>query len=204
MSGLFPQLNSEMSTVVQAAGRSLVKVGRPQNGAGAGTVIQADGLILTNAHVVGHGRPQVTLADGHSLPAKVLALDADLDLALLSIEALSGDALASEGHHLFPLELGDSTLLRPGALVFSLGHPWGVPGAVSAGMVIHVGPPPELPTKQDFIQSDVHLRPGHSGGPMVNAQGQLVGINTLITGPAVGLAVPAQTIKEFLRASIPA
>jgi serine protease Do len=190
MSNLFQQLNQEMSAIVEQAGRSLVKVGDFRRGTGAGTILHADGLILTNAHVVQFNRAEVILPDGHKVEARVLAHDPGLDLAALSVSA----------NDLPVLELGDSTSLQPGQLVFALGHPWGIPGAVVAGPVINVGLPPEIPRiAREFVQAGLQLRPGHSGGPMVDTQGRLIGINTMITGPEVGLAVPAHVIKIFLK-----
>ena len=188
---LLQQLNKEISTVIETASRSLVKVGHVRgNGAGSGTILHANGLILTNAHVIDHGPVEVTLLNDHTLPARILASDPEQDLAVLSIET----------DNLPTIELGNSKSLQPGQLVFALGHPWGVPGAVSAGSVIDVGLPPELPQlAREFIQVGLQLRPGHSGGPMVDVQGRLVGLNTMITGPTVGLAVPVHTIKTFLR-----
>jgi S1-C subfamily serine protease len=184
------QLNDEISALITKVKQSVVKVGNNHNGAGAGTVLHADGLILTNAHVVQHGSIEVTLSDNRKLPVRILAYDPELDLAALSVEA----------HHLASLELGDSRSLQPGQLVFAVGHPWGVPNGVTAGSVINVGLPPEIPHgAREFVQAGLHLRPGHSGGPMVDAQGRLVGINTMITGPEVGLAVPVHVIKTFLR-----
>jgi S1-C subfamily serine protease len=76
-------------------------------------------------------------------------------------------------------------------------------GAVTAGIVIDTGQPPELPRyRGELIQVSLHLRPGHSGGPMVDVAGRLVGINTMIAGPEVGLAIPLQTVKEFLRQTL--
>jgi serine protease Do len=124
------------------------------------------------------------------LPAHVLAADADRDIAALAVEA----------NHLPTIALGESKQLRPGQWVLALGHPWGVLGAASAGVVIDTGRPPEMPNNRgEFIQVGLHLRPGHSGGPLVDAQGRLVGINTMITGPEVGLAVPVHEVKHFLR-----
>lgn len=146
-------------------------------------------VIVTNAHVVQYGSLEVILPDERKLPAKVLALDPDHDLAALSINA----------YGLPTVELGNSRGLQPGHLVFALGHPWGVAGAVSAGPVINVGLPPEIPRiAREFVQAGLQLRPGHSGGPMVDVQGRLVGINTMITGPEVGLAVPVHVVKDFL------
>ena len=192
MSGLLQQLNGEISALLRSVAQSLVSVGQPYNGTGAGIIIHADGMIVTNAHVVRHESPEITLPDNRKLSARILAHDPELDLAVLAIDA----------KNLPTVKLGDSQTLQPGALVFSLGHPWGVPGAVSAGSVIAVGPPPELATSREFIQSDLQLRPGHSGGPMVDVLGRVVGINTLITGPEVGLAIPVDVVKDFLRQSV--
>jgi serine protease Do len=191
MSNLWQQLNTEMSDVVSAVRRSLVQISNGRGGAGAGTIWHADGLVITNAHVIaGRGHLKVTLPDGRTFPARLLAADPERDMAALSIQA---DNLPTIG-------LGDSRQLRPGQWVLALGHPWGVAGAVTAGIVIATGRPPELPPQRgEFIQVGLPLRPGHSGGPLVDVQGRLVGINTMITGPNVGLAVPVHTVKEFLR-----
>jgi S1-C subfamily serine protease len=191
MSDLWQQLNGDMSTIVEAVRRSLVQISNGRGGAGAGTIWHADGLIVTNAHVIaGHNVLKVTLPDGRTLSARVLATDADRDLAALSVEA----------NNLPTIALGESQQLQPGQWVLALGHPWGVLGAATAGIVINTGTPPEMPADRgEFIQVGLHLRPGHSGGPLVDVQGRLVGINTMITGPEVGLAVPVHTVKHFLR-----
>jgi S1-C subfamily serine protease len=88
---------------------------------------------------------------------------------------------------------------RQGQWVLALGHPWGVPSAATAGVVIDVGVPLEMPHSQrEWIQASVRVRPGHSGGPLVDAQGHLVGITTRMAGPHVGLAVPLPTVTAFL------
>jgi S1-C subfamily serine protease len=133
---------------------------------------------------------QVTLRDGRELSARVLALDSGLDLAALAVEA---DGLPT-------IELGDSRGLRPGQLVLAMGHPWGVSGAVAAGAVIGTGPrQQDTPSpEREWIVAGLRLRPGHSGGPMMDVQGRLVGINTMITGPQVAMAVPVHVVKDFL------
>jgi len=194
MTDLLQQLNSQLAGVVTKTRNSLVQISNGhQGGAGAGTIWHAEGLIITNAHVVRRSSLQVTLADGTTRPAKILARDPQRDLAALSIDA----------HHLPTVELGDSTTLQPGQFVLALGHPWGVAGAVCAGPVIGVGRPPELPHfSMELIQAGLQLRPGHSGGPMVDVKGRLIGINTMITGPEVGLAVPLHVVKLFLRQAL--
>ncbi|MCP4541003.1 MAG: trypsin-like serine protease [Chloroflexi bacterium] len=193
MSNLLQQLNLDMSFVVDQVQNSLVQITNGRHGAGAGTIWHSDGLILTNAHVVGRHSLKVTLPDGRTLPARLLAHDESLDLAALSVDAAD----------LPTIVLGDSRQIQPGQWVLALGHPWGVTGAVTAGIVINVGPPPEIPrTQQNLIQVGLHLRPGHSGGPLVDVRGQLVGINTMIAGPDVGLAIPVHVVKNFLHQSL--
>ncbi|RME99485.1 MAG: hypothetical protein D6768_14955 [Chloroflexi bacterium] len=107
--------------------------------------------------------------------------------------------MAVDERNLPVITLGSAKGLQPGELVLALGHPWGVKGAVSAGPVINVGLPPKNPRlTQEYVQAGLQLRPGHSGGPLVDTAGRLVGVNTLITGPEVGLAVPVYTVKQFL------
>lgn len=190
MSTLLQQLSDEMSSVVELARRSLVKVNSGHNGAGAGTILHQDGLILTNAHVVRQSTIEIILPDERKLPAKTLAFDPELDLAALSVDVES----------LPIIELGNSRSLKPGHLVLAVGHPWGISGAVCAGSIIDVGLPLEIPRiRYEFIQAGLQLRPGHSGGPLVDVRGRLVGINTMITGPKVGLAIPIHVVKNFLR-----
>ena len=186
-------LNKELSSVIAIVQQSLVQVSNGRRGAGAGTIWHEDGLILTNAHVVNKRTPQVTLRDGRSYPAQLLAADEKLDLAALSIDAKGLPAIA----------LGDSKALKIGQWVTAVGHPWGVLGAASVGNVIEVGVPMEWNgTGREMIQVGIQLRPGHSGGPLVDENGRLVGINTMISGPQVGLAIPIHIIQKFLKEKI--
>ena len=194
MSDLLRQLNAEMASVADGALRSLVQISDGQ-GNGAGTIWHPDGLIVTNAHVIAGRRSlKVTLADGRTFPAQILAQNQDRDLAALAISA-SG---------LPTIELGDSRRLQSGQWVFALGHPWGVTGAVTAGIVIGMGSEwPEMPPSgQDWVVVSLHVRPGNSGGPLVDVQGRLVGINTMMTGPEVGVAIPVHVARSFLREAL--
>ncbi len=210
MDTLLQQLNTDMSSVVDEVRRSLVRVSIGM-GNGAGTIWHSDGLIITNAHVVsslgqgrrGRGYPgyqavneelTVTLPDGTTLPAKILAQDAERDIAALAVDAKD----------LPTIQVGDSRKLKTGQWVFAVGHPWGVTGAASAGIVVGAGSEwPEMPTNgKDWIVISLRVRPGNSGGPLVDVQGRLVGINTLMTGPQVGAAIPVQTIKSFLKEAL--
>jgi serine protease Do len=188
------ELNAEMAAVIDGVRRSLVQITNGRRGAGAGTIWHSEGLILTNAHVARGHSVKVTLPSGRSLPARLLAEDRVHDLAALGVDATNLPAI----------ELGDSRQLQPGQWVFALGHPWGVAGAVTAGVVTGVGARlPEMPlSDREWVAVSLHLRPGDSGGPLVDAQGRLVGINTMMAGPDIGLAVPVHVLKVFLRQAL--
>jgi serine protease Do len=193
VASLLMQLNTEMSAAIERVQRSLVEIKNGHGGVGAGTIWHPEGLIVTNAHVVGRRRLDVTLADGRTMPARLLAHDAGLDLAALKVDASD----------LPTIELGRSTRLQPGQWVMALGHPWGVSGAVTAGVIIGLGPHPEgIMSRRHLIQINLPLRPGHSGGPLVDARARLVGINTMMNGPEVGLAVPVHEAKRFLQRAL--
>ena len=133
----------------------------------------------------------MTLPDGTTLPARLLARDEGRDVAALLVEA----------KELTPIELGTSRDLQPGRWVLAVGYPWGVAGAATAGIVIGTGEDlPGTPSPaREWIAVSLELRPGHSGGPLVDVQGRLVGVNTMMAGPEVGMAVPVHVVKEFLR-----
>lgn len=191
------EVNHNLADLPAQARAGLVQVHRGDRGTGAGAVWSPDGLIITNAHVVLSRQGQashslhVTLADGRQLPATIQRIHAEHDLAVLRVDAAN----------LTPVPLGDSRRLQVGELVFALGFPWGIEGGATVGVVIGVGATlPELGDgRHDWIAASVHLRPGHSGGPMLDSLGRLVGINTLMTGPEVGAAVPLHVIEDFMR-----
>ena len=200
MTNLLQQFSNDLAELGESVLRSLVQVRNGRRGAGAGTIWHADGLIVTNAHVVdgimqgragAHEPLTVLLPDGRELPARVLARDSTHDLAALRVDA----------QDLPTIELGDSRQLQPGQMVLCLGFPWGVTGGATSGVVIGVGASlPEVhDPNREWITASLHLRPGHSGGPMVDTQGRLVGINTMMNGPDVGVAVPVHVAKAFLK-----
>ena len=180
-----------MSSAIATARRALVEIRNGHGGAGAGIIVHADGLILTNAHVIGRRGLKVSLPDGRTLPAQLIAYDREHDLAALKVDATDLPAI----------EFGDSKNLRAGEWVMAIGHPWGVTGVATAGIVIGSGTEfPEFQTGgREFIVASVHLRPGHSGGAMIDSAGKLIGINVMINGPDVGMAIPAHVVKQFLR-----
>ena len=202
MTTLLSRLNCDLAELADRVSDSLVRVTVGGVGSGSGVVFAADGLVVTNAHVVlgkNGGWPstelRVTLPGGPVAAAKLLAKDDVLDVAVLEIKRLDGNA-----PELHPIELEDSRLLRPGDWVMAMGHPWGMICAAAAGIVIGVGQDlTEAPgAGRDWIAVDLALRPGHSGGPLVDHRGRLNGMSTMMAGLEVGMAVPAHVFGEFV------
>ncbi len=174
----------------------IVQVGIEGRGGGTGIIWHKDGRIVTNHHVVAHeqAKVQVHLVDGRTLPAKVLHRNPKLDLALLKVEA----------DNLQPLPSGNSSELRVGEWVFAIGHPWGQRWALTAGIVSSLSSVKidETVTTR-YIKSDVGLAPGNSGGPLLDADGKVVGINAMIFGGDLSVAIPSDAVSGWL-AELPA
>lgn len=149
-------------------------------GSGSGVVLSADGLVITNAHVVAAGHVVIEFQNGRRYPAEVLGRDRQYDLAALQIR----------GAIFSPAAIRDSATLRIGELVVAMGNPLGEIGAVTAGVVHARG-------SGDYIESDVHLAPGNSGGPLADTEGLVVGINTLIAN-GMGVAIGTRRLSEFV------
>ncbi len=164
-----------------------VLVGDAGEGSGSGVIWDAEGLIVTNAHVARTRELAVGLFDGRRLPAQVTSRDSRRDLAALRISATELPAAAA----------GDSTALRPGELAIAVGNPLGFAGALSTGVIHSTGTLPGMGT-QKWIRATVRLAPGNSGGPLANAAGEVVGINTAIVR-GLGVAVPSAAVETFLR-----
>ncbi len=179
------------ASAVSAAKPSLVAVFARRYGAGAGILWSADGLVLTNSHVLGRHHPKVLLADERQLDAEVIATDEEVDLALLRIAARDLPAI----------QIGDSTQLHVGELVFTLGHPWGQRNAASFGIVSQLGNAQTRGRRGliPIIRTDARLAPGNSGGPLLNAAGEVVGINTMIVGGNQGIAIPSAVALDFVQ-----
>lgn len=161
-------------------------------GEGSGVLWDTRGLVVTNAHCVRHQRMAIRTADGRSFDGDVVAHDPRLDLAVLHAPALRARAP----------ELGDVESLRPGELLLALGHPLGVPGALALG-VLHAVARDRRSGHVRWICADVRLAPGNSGGPLADATGRVVGINTMIVG-GLGLAIPAPVVQRFVARVRPA
>ncbi len=179
---------TRMFTTVQPG---IVQVHTEGRGAGTGIIWNEDGHIITNNHVVAkdNAKVQVFLSDGRTLDAKVLHRNPRLDLALLK----------ATGENLKPLNAGDSTKLRVGEWVFAVGHPWGQRWVVTAGIVSsqRTAKIADDVTTQ-YIQSDVLLAPGNSGGPLLDTDGNVVGINAMIFGGDLSVAIPSNVVTTWL------
>jgi serine protease Do len=166
---------------------------RPSESMGSGVVFDASGLVLTNAHVVQGARGvEVTLADGRSFVAQLVAADAGLDLAVLRLEGAAG---------LPTIALGDSSDLLLGEPAIAIGNPYGLGLTVSTGVIASVGRDVSAgrgPT-QTYIQTDAAINPGNSGGALVNIRGELIGINTFVhsAGEGIGFAIPVNRARKI-------
>jgi serine protease Do len=163
-----------------------------QQGTGSGVIMSADGYILTNNHVVaGANAVTVTLADEQEYAASVIGGDPKTDLAVVKIAA----------KHTLPVAtLGDSETLKVGDWVLAIGNPFGLDHTVTAGIVSAKGRVIGAGPYDDFIQTDASINPGNSGGPLINMQGDIVGINTAIVpyGQGIGFAIPINTAKPLI------
>jgi len=174
----------DFSDVAERLRRITVEITTDGTGIGCG-VLWPRGCVVTNAHVIRRERAAVRLFDGARLAARVLARDDGADLALLGI-------LDADG----PVARLAQTPARVGSLVVAVGHPLG--GAVTAGIVHAVGP--VVPRGRTWIQADLQLAPGNSGGPLADVAGDVVGLNAMIAG-GLALAVPVARVAAFVRAA---
>ena len=168
----------------------------PQEGQGSGFIIDKEGHILTNYHVVANARQvEVTLSNKKRYKAQVIGLDRSHDLAVIKIEAPS----------LQPAVLGDSSQLQVGQKVYAIGNPFGLNGTMTRGIVSSIRSvrEPEGGFIDEAIQTDAPINPGNSGGPLLNSRGDVIGINTMIASnvgqsAGIGFAIPVNAAKAVL------
>ena len=170
----------------------------PEQGSGSGFLVDPDGLIVTNNHVVSGQEPRLTvkLADKTTFRAKLLGRDQNNDLAIIKIEPKKKLAF---------LKLGDSDHVQVGQKVLAIGNPFGLDGTLTTGVVSalgrSIGDESGRPL-EDMIQTDAAINPGNSGGPLLDSQGAVIGVNTAIYGPqgniGIGFAMPVSKVKAIL------
>jgi S1-C subfamily serine protease len=171
----------------------------PTQGSGSGSIIDMKGHILTNHHVVANAQKlEVTLADGSKWPAKLVGSDPDSDLAVIKIDA------PKERLKIIPM--GDSKNLKIGQKVLAIGNPFGLQRTLTTGIISSVGRTIRSDAGtliEDVIQTDAAINPGNSGGPLLNSDGEIIGINSAILTPSggnvgIGFAVPVNTAKRVI------
>ncbi len=184
--GTFTQVIHEL---VQQVLPSLVVVRGHRFGAGSGIVWDSNGLILTNNHVVGRRTPIILLQDDREYESRLVARGPDVDLALLSISATDLTSLQPA-----------SVSPRVGEMVFAFGHPWGQRNTVTRGIVSAlVSAQNRRGDHLPIVRSDAPLAPGNSGGPLVNARGEVVGINAMIVGGDQSVSIAASVAVDFVK-----
>jgi serine protease Do len=211
-------LSDETAQLAAKARQSVAQVQVGERGIGTAIIWETgapdatgavEATLITNAHVVAAGRSErltLKLSDGREIEGKLVALDPERDLAALRAHA--GD--------LTPASIGDSSALRVGELVLAVGNPLGIEGAVTFGVVAaHAPVDPDLdlePAEEGrgpmrprhrlarlpLVQADIRLYPGNSGGPLLDARGRVIGVNTMVGG-GMGFAVPSNAVTRFLQ-----
>jgi serine protease Do len=177
-------------TILPLANRTRTRM--PTEGQGSGVVMDAGGYVLTNNHVIrGANEIFVSLADGRKVKASVVGRDGPTDLAVLKIEA----------DKLTPASFGDSEAVEPGALVWAVGSPFGLERSITSGILSAKHRSGLNGNRdQDFLQTDAAVNPGNSGGPLVDANGKVIGINTAIVGEAyqgISFAIPSNVARDI-------
>ena len=174
-------IERDLEALAEQLRTSTVAVRLGRGGAGSGVIWASDGAIVTNAHVANRPLAEVVLSDGRSFRARVERRDARRDLALLRIDA-DGLPVAA---------VRDPRDVRVGEVLVAVGHPLGIPNALTMG-IAHAA----VTAGSRFVQADLMLAPGNSGGPLADVQGRVVGINSMVVG-GLALAVPASDVQRF-------
>jgi serine protease Do len=184
----------DFGEIAEKLRRSTVLVLPGERGNGSGVIWSADGVIITNAHVARASQMRIQLWDGREFDAALVSRDTRRDLAELRISATNLPAVSA----------ADSAQVRPGELAIAIGNPLGFVGALTTGVIHAVGPlvgplggSLRAFGSQPWVQADVRLAPGNSGGPLADASGRVMGINTMVAG-RLALAVPSNAVTDFL------
>jgi len=177
---MFASLVEDFTATAEGLRCSTVEVQGPRGGGGSGVIWREDALVVTNAHVAQRANGRIRLADGRVTQATVAASDPRLDLALLQADLRGLPAAVA----------GNSDALRVGEIVLAAGSPYGYAGTVTVG-VIHAN------SSRRWIEADLRLAPGNSGGPLADARGRIIGINTMVVN-GIAMAIPSNIIERFV------
>jgi serine protease Do len=190
MLGSARAMSSNLNGLSEMLRRTVVEVRSGESGSGTGIIWGGAGLVVTNAHCVPRGAALEVGGEGKWRGAETLAYHPHHDLALLAAPSVSGPLL----------ETRDPESLRAGELVFAYGHPLGVHDSLAMG-VVHAVTREDRTNRVRWIIADVRLAPGNSGGPLVDAEGRLVGINSMVVN-GLGVAVPAALVQRFVERAL--
>ena len=208
-SGLRSKQYNFLAEAVETAAPSVVYIENHQvvstifgqamaSSSGSGFIVDSSGYVLTNAHVVGGiGEVQVKLQDGRMIRGQVTDIDQIADLALVKLDLRRGETLPA-------LQFGSSGDVRPGEWVVALGSPLSLSNTITAGIVSSVHRPSEelgIRDKPDmeYVQTDAPITVGNSGGPLVNLDGEVIGVNTMTAGPGISFAIPSNFAQQFVQ-----
>jgi len=175
-----------LGEIAEQLRRATVLIHSENRSDGSGIIWSSDGSIVTNAHVVRGSRASIQLWDNRAFEATIASRDPRRDLAALRIAASKLPAVS----------VADSSQVRPGELVIAIGNPLGFVGALSTGVIHAVGPLRGMGS-QKWVQAGVRLAPGNSGGPLADARGRVIGVNTMVVG-GLALAIPSNAVRDFL------
>ena len=181
------EIERDLERLAETLRASTVAVRLRGDGAGSGVIWNADGAIVTNAHVASQTEAEIVLSDGRSFAGRVERRDARRDLALIRIDARGLPAAT----------VRDPAEVRVGEVLVAVGHPLGIPNALTMGIAhAAVGD-----GSRRFVQADLRLAPGNSGGPLADVRGRVVGINSMVVAGGLALAVPSDDVQRFVGAA---
>lgn len=191
--GNLQDFSDQFAAIVEQVGHSAARVDARHRVAGTGVVWSSDGIVVTADHVVEREEDIHVQLDGTTYDAELVGRDPTTDIAVVRINSKNG----------IPAKIGDSKVIKQGNLVFAVGRPWGEEAIVSAGVVSAVGRFGfgngwGEQFREGLIHADVTLYPGFSGGPLADASGRVVGINTSAIGRGMSLAVPTETVSRVV------
>ena len=196
-----PKQQGDVAAIYKSASPAVVSI-RTGGGSGTGFVVDTDGTVVTNAHVVGDSdQVELQFSDDRKVTAQVSGVDTSSDLAVLHVDPARSGPLTA-------LSLADSSTVRTGQLAVAIGSPFGLPQTATAGIVSGTGRHIQAPDGfqiDSVIQTDAPINPGNSGGPLLDSAGQVIGVNSQIaTGGTssgnvgIGFAVPANTVRDVI------